>query len=320
MGKLLGKIDLMVRVLFVAIALAFVIPATGEARVHAQTASNIAIFVLFLLNGLRIDRQDILRGLGNLRFLAPLLAWIFGGMTLVGWGVSHLLAGLVPPLVAVGFLYLGTLPSTIQSATSYSMLANGNAALSVIAAALVNIAGVFVTAPLFAAIAGSAQVQVGGEVILRIGMILVLPFVIGQAIQGYLREWTTRNRHRVVWVDRFVIALAVYVAFSGAVEQDVWGRIGPLAWTAVVVAMAAMLLAGHIGAWALSAALGLPRGDRISFLFAGGQKSAAIGVPLGALLFPPEMAGLVLLPLLLYHQFQLLVAAPLATRLARSPD
>lgn len=309
----------MVRVLLVAIALAFVLPATGEARVHAQTASNIAIFVLFLLNGLRIDRRDILRGLVNWRFLAPLLAWIFGGMVLAGWGLSLAMTGLVPPLVALGFLFLGTLPSTIQSATSYSMLAGGNAALSVIAAALVNIAGVFVTAPLFAAIAGSAQVQVGTEVIVRIGLILVLPFLIGQAVQGHFRDWTARNRDRVVWVDRFVIALAVYVAFSGAVEQDVWDRIDPLAWVVVVAALVAMLLFGHAMAWLLAGALGLLPPDRISFMFAGGQKSAAIGVPLGALLFPPEVAGLVLIPLLLYHQFQLLVAAPLSTRLARFP-
>lgn len=319
MGRIFGSIDIMVRVLLVAIVLAFVLPATGEARVHAQTASNVAIFVLFLLNGLRIDRRDILRGLANLRFLAPLLAWIFGGMVLAGWGLSLAMTGLVPPLVALGFLYLGTLPSTIQSATSYSMLAGGNAALSVIAAALVNIAGVFITAPLFAAIAGSAQVQVGSEVIVRIGLILVLPFLIGQAVQDHFRDWTARNRDRVVWVDRFVIALAVYVAFSGAVEQDVWDRIGPLAWVVVVAALVAMLLFGHAVAWLLAGALGLPRADRISFMFAGGQKSAAIGVPLGALLFPPEIAGLVLIPLLLYHQFQLLVAAPLSTRLARFP-
>lgn len=319
MGRFFGKIDLMVRVLLVAIALAFIVPATGEARVHAQTASNIAIFILFLLNGLRIDRGDILRGLANLRFLAPLMAWVFGGMTLAGWGMSLVLAGWVPPLVALGFLYLGTLPSTIQSATSYSMLAGGNAALSVIAAALVNIVGVFVTAPLFAAIAGSAQVELGSEVIVRIGVILVLPFLLGQAVQGHFREWTARNQHRVVWVDRFVIALAVYVAFSGAVEQDVWDRISLLAWGVVVIALVAMLLFGHVAAWLLAGALGLPRPDQISFMFAGGQKSAAIGIPLGALLFPPEIAGLVLIPILLYHQFQLLVAAPLSSRLARFP-
>lgn len=319
MGNFLGKIDVMMRVLLVAIALAFIVPATGEARAYAQTASNIAIFVLFLLNGLRIDRADILRGLANLRFLAPLMLWIFGGMVLAGLGLSLALSGLVPPLVALGFLFLGTLPSTIQSATSYSMLAGGNAALSVIAAALVNIAGVFVTAPLFAAIAGSAQVEVGIEVIVRIGLILVLPFLIGQALQGWLRDWTLRHKQQVVWIDRFVIALAVYVAFSGAVEQNVWSKISAQAWVVVIVALAAMLALGHWGAWLLSGTLRLPRADRIAFLFAGGQKSAAIGVPLGALLFPVETAGLVLTPLLLYHQFQLLVAAPLASRLARSP-
>lgn len=317
MGRLFGNIDLMVRVLALAILLAFLLPATGEARVHAQNASNIAIFILFLLNGLRIDRAEIVRGAANLRFLVPLMLWIFGAMALIGWAVSASLAGLLPPLVALGFLFLGTLPSTVQSATSYTMLAGGNAALSVIAAALVNIAGVFITAPLFALIAGSTQAELGNTVIMRIGLILILPFLIGQAVQGWFREWITSHKQQIVWVDRLVIALAVYVAFSGAVEQDIWDRIGPMTWLLVLAGMAAMLLVGHGGAWLASGALRLPRGDRIAFLFAGGQKSAAIGVPLGALIFPVEIAGLVLLPLLLYHLFQLVVAAPLASRLAR---
>ncbi|OZA92406.1 MAG: bile acid:sodium symporter [Erythrobacter sp. 34-65-8] len=316
-GRMFGSIDLMVRVLALAILLAFLLPATGEARVHAQNASNIAIFILFLLNGLRIDRAEIVRGAANLRFLAPLMLWIFGAMALIGWVVSASLSGLVPPLVALGFLFLGTLPSTVQSATSYTMLAGGNAALSVIAAALVNIAGVFVTAPLFALIAGSVQAELGNEVIMRIGLILILPFLIGQAVQGWFREWIARRKQQIVWVDRLVIALAVYVAFSGAVEQDIWDRIQPLTWLLVLAGMAMMLLVGHGGAWLASGALGLRRADRIAFLFAGGQKSAAIGVPLGALIFPVEIAGFVLLPLLLYHLFQLVIAAPLASRLAK---
>ena len=312
MVSLLSKIDLMVRMLVIAIALAFVVPATGEARAVAQTASNIAIFVLFLLNGLRIDRGEIARGMTNLRFLLPLMGWIFGGMALVGLGLGRALDGFVPQALALGFVFLGVLPSTVQSATSYSMLAGGNAALSVIAAALVNIVGVFVTAPLFALLAGGAQAELGNEVILRIGLILVLPFVIGQALQRPVRHWITAHKATIAWVDRFVIALAVYVAFSGAVEQDVWHQIGPAAWVLTLAALALALVAGHGGAWVLSGLLHLPRADRISFLFAGAQKSAAIGVPLGAILFPPAVAGLVLLPLLLYHLFQLVIAAPLA--------
>ena len=318
MMRYLSKIDLMVRMLVIAIALAFVIPATGEARGVAQQVSNGAIFILFLLNGLRIDRAEVVRGARNWRFLAPLMVWIFGAMALAGLGLSAALEGFAPSALALGFVFLGVLPSTVQSATSYSMLAGGNAALSVLAAALVNIAGVFISAPLFAALAGTGQAELGSEVIVRIGLILVLPFLIGQAVQGWLRPLVLRDRNAAAWVDRLVIALAVYVAFSGAVEQDVWHLIGAQAWAVLLAALVLALAFGHGGAWAVSGVLGLDRPARIAFLFAGAQKSAAIGVPLGALLFPPATAGLILLPLLLYHLFQLVIAAPLATRLAAS--
>jgi sodium/bile acid cotransporter 7 len=78
-----------------------------------------------------------------------------------------------------------------------------------------------------------------------------------------------------------------------------------------------MLGFGHLGAWQLGRALGLDRPNRISMLFAGGQKSIAMGAPLATILFAPAVAGVVLLPILLYHLVQLVIAAPIAAALRR---
>ena len=128
--------DPMLRMLVTAIALAALLPATGDARGVAQAVANAAIFVLFLLNGMRIARGDIVAGLANWRFLLPLILWVFGAMAVIGLALSSLASAWLAPSVALGFLYLGVLPSTVQSATSYSSLAGGNVALSVVAAAL----------------------------------------------------------------------------------------------------------------------------------------------------------------------------------------
>ncbi|WP_197470465.1 bile acid:sodium symporter, partial [Erythrobacter sp. HI0019] len=118
--------DPMLRMLVAAIAVAALLPATGDARGGAQMVANAAIFVLFLLNGMRIARRDIVAGFANWRFLVPLVLWVFGAMALVGLALALIGQGLLAPSVALGFLYLGTLPSTVQSATSYSSLAGGN--------------------------------------------------------------------------------------------------------------------------------------------------------------------------------------------------
>lgn len=309
--------DPMIAVLLVTTTLAFVLPATGEGREIARHISNGGIFVLFLVNGMRIRRSEIARGIANWRFFAPLMLFVFGGMALAGLGFASLAAGVLPPLVALGFIYLGCLPSTIQSATSYTSLAHGNVALAVVGAALINIAGVFVSAPLFALLGGGAAGEIGSEAVIRIGLILVLPFVIGQVVQDRVIERIAAQREKIAWLDRAVIGLAVYVAFSGAVEQGLASLFAPADW-AVLVALVLVLLALALGAaWGVSGLLGLPRADRVTFLFAGSQKSVAIGAPLAAILFPASAAGFVIAPLLLYHLAQLVLAAPLATRLAR---
>lgn len=311
--------DPMIAVLVVATALAAVLPATGETRGIAQLVSNGAIFILFLVNGIRIARGEIARGLVNLRYFVPLLVWIFGVMALIGLGFMHLAEFALPPLVALGFLYFGCLPSTVQSATSYTSLAGGNVALSVVGAALINIAGVFVTAPLFALLGGGAAADIGYETVLRIGVILVLPFMIGQAVQRWTREWILMRKARIAWLDRAVIGIAVYVAFSGAVEQGLGSMFGATQWALLIGLVIAFLAVAVAGAWAAGGMLGLVRADRIAFLFAGSQKSVAIGAPMAAILFAPEVAGFVIAPLLLYHLLQLVVAAPLASRFAASP-
>jgi sodium/bile acid cotransporter 7 len=311
----LRRIDPLVRLLLLAILLASVLPVSERWRGVAQAVSNSAVFLLFLLNGLRLPRAEVIRGIGNWRFLLPLVGWCFGAMALAGWALASLVAPWLPPLVALGFVYLGTLPSTVQSATAYCSLAGGNVAHSVVAAALLNILGVVVTAPLFSLLAGSeaAAFDLGG--LQKVALILLLPFVIGQIAQNRLGHLVREHRDLTTWMDRISIAIPVYVAFSGAVREGLWSLIGPADWAVLLAAIGALLAFAFAGAWWLSGLARLDRGDRIAMLFSGAQKSIAMGAPLASVLFGPTTAGLVLLPVLVYHLLQLIVSAPLASRL-----
>ncbi len=189
----LSRIDPMVWLLVLAIALALALPVTGGARDLAQFVSNTAVFLLFFLNGLRLPRHEVVAGLGNHRLLWPLTLWCFGGMALAGWGLWQAGQGWMPPLIALGFLYLGCLPSTVQSATAYSALAGGNVASSVVAAALLNLLGVFVTAPLFSLLGGGGGAALHSDGLIKVVVILLLPFMLGQIVQGQLGGWVTRK-------------------------------------------------------------------------------------------------------------------------------
>ena len=318
LARLVGGIDPLVRLLALAIVLASLLPVTGPYRPIAEGISNGAIFVLFLLNGLRLPRAEVLRGMRHMRFLAPLALWCFGAMTLGGWALAQAgTALLLPPTVALGLLFLGALPSTVQSATAYTSLAGGNVAVSVVAAAFLNILGVFLSAPLFSLLAGSEAAAFDWAALERIALILLLPFVLGQLAQGWAGHWVRDHRLLAIWMDRTAIAIAVYVAFSAAVGQGLWQLVGLDDWAALMLLIGLFLGFGFGGAWWLGGALGLGREDRIAFLFAGAQKSIALGAPLASVLYPPAIAGLLLLPVLIYHLLQLVLSAPLATRLNR---
>lgn len=313
------RIDPMVRLLVLAMVLATAAPVSDRWAGAAQFVSNAAVFVLFLLNGLRLPRREVAAGIGKWRLLLPLTGFVYLAMPLAGWLLWQATGALLAPLLALGFLFLGTLPSTVQSATAYTSLAGGNVASSVVAAALLNIAGVFLTAPLFALLAGSGAAPFDGSGLVKVMTILLLPFILGQMLQQWLGDWVALNRQLVVWMDRGSIAIAVYVAFSSAVRQGIWTQIDPAGWAGILGGCAILLVAGYGGAWLVGRVVGLERGDRIAMTFAGAQKSIAMGAPLATVLFAPAAAGVILLPTLTYHLAQLLVAAPLAARFRR-PD
>ena len=309
--------DRFILLLLAAIALASILPVRGESAKTASLVSSAAIFLLFFLNGVRLPRDEVLHGVRNWRLQGAIFLFVFGVMPVAGLALSHLFDNLLPSALALGLLFTGILPSTVQSATAYAGLAKGNVAASVVAAALVNLVGVILAPLLFALLAQVGDAQFSGSAVGRIALILLLPFALGQIAQRWLKPWVDDHKSIATWMDRMSIAIAVYVAFSGAVVAGIWSVVRGSELALLSVALLAMLIVGFGGAWMLGGVMKLPRPDRITMLFSGAQKSIAIGAPLAATIFPPAIAGMVLLPTLAYHMIQLILSAPIASRLAK---
>ncbi|MGV1684366.1 bile acid:sodium symporter family protein [Sphingopyxis sp. NJF-3] len=308
--------DRFVPVLLATIGLASLLPVRGGAVPVAEGVSTAAIVLLFFLNGVRLPRDEVLHGIRNWKLQGGNLAFCFALMPLLGLAAQAATAPLLPATLALGFLFLGVLPSTVQSATAASSMAGGNVAASVVAAALLNLVGVIASPLLFAALAGSAG-EIHGAAALRIALILLLPFLAGQVAQRWLRPWVLAHRGAATFMDRTSIAIAVYVAFSAAVVGGIWRLLDGRELGIAFAAVAAMLALSFTGAWLLGSLLRLRRPDRVTLLFAGAQKSIAVGAPLAAALFPPATAGMVLVPILVYHMAQLILSAWIAPWLNR---
>ncbi len=306
--------DRFIPILLATIALASLLPARGAGLALVSHIANAAIFSLFFFHGLRLERQSVWDGLKHWRLQGAVLATGYALIPLLGLLLSLLLPGVIAPELWLGILFLCALPSTVQAAIASASMAGGNIAASVVAAALSNLAGVLLTPLVFAALAHVGGVTTDLSAIARIATLLLLPFVLGQAARGWLGAWAERNKVWIGRLDRTTILITVYTAFSAAVVQGLWHRLDARTLVALFAVVLMLLALAFGSSWLIGRLLGLNRADRITLFYSGAHKSLATGAPMARILFPAATAGLIVIPLMLYHQLQLMISAWLATR------
>ncbi len=311
--------DRFILLLLATVVAATLIPARGQMLVAIGWISNAAIFLLFFLHGARLSPQAVLDGAKRWRLHAAVLGFGYVAMPALMLGVSHALQGQFAPGLLLGLIFLGVLPTTVQSSIAYASMARGNIAASVIASAVSNVLGVVLAPLLLAVLASTAFGEFSLSSIGRVAMLLLLPFALGQLLRSFVLPTIQRHAKIAGMMDKLTIMLAVYTAFAEAAAQGLWQRIGPGELAALMALVLVLLLIAFAAAWGLGAALGLNREDRVTLLFSGAQKSLATGAPMARILFPPAIAGAVILPLLIYHQLQLMLSAWIAPMIAGEP-
>ena len=299
------------------VLLATLLPCRGQAAEVFEVVTNIAIALLFFLHGAKLSREAVVAGATHWRLHLTVLTSTFALFPLLGLLLRPLLAPLVTPELYLGVLFLCALPSTVQSSIAFTSIARGNVAAAICSASASSLLGIVIT-PLLVGLMLESHGQGGmswdaiGSIVLQ----LFVPFVAGQVAQRWIGGWVAKHRGLVSYVDQGSILLVVYTAFSAAVLQGLWKQVplpvlgGLLVVNAVLLAIA--LLVTRYGAHAL----GFGRADEITIVFCGSKKSLASGVPMAKVLFAGHPLGAIVLPIMLFHQIQLMTCAVLARRYA----
>jgi sodium/bile acid cotransporter 7 len=148
---------------------------------------------------------------------------------------------------------------------------------------------------------------------------LLAPFVAGQLLRPWIGAFVAAHHPTLSKFDRGTILLIVYVAFSGAVVGGVWSRLGAFDLVRLL-ALCMVLLAIVLTVTRFAArALGFDKADEIAIVFCGSKKSLASGAPIAAALLTPAAAGIAMIPLMIFHQIQLMACAVIAQRYASRP-
>ena len=312
------KVDPFLLSLIVVVAIASLLPARGLAASVFDVVAEVAIGLLFFLHGAKLSREAIVQGIGNWRLHMLVLASTFVWFPAIGLAVSELAPGWLDPLMVSGMLFLTLLPSTVQSSIAFTAVARGNVAAAVCSASLSNLLGIVVTPLLASVLIHSRAGGQGFDWHAARGIVeqLLLPFLAGHFLRPLIGKWVDRHKKILMPVDRGSILLVVYTAFSAAVVNGIWQVLGLADLTALLV-ISGIILALIIGLNAVLARLvRLPREDGIVLLFCGSKKSLASGIPMAGALFAPAQVGMVVLPVMIFHQLQLFVCAWLAARYA----
>ncbi|TAJ73872.1 MAG: bile acid:sodium symporter [Phenylobacterium sp.] len=308
----------LVLIILVAVV-ASVLPARGETAVWFGWVTKAAIALVFFLHGARLSREAVVRGLAHWRLHLLVLACTFGLFPLLALGVVALPAWITPPELAAGLIYLGCLPSTIQSSVAFVSVARGDVPAAVASASASNLLGVFLT-PLLVGVLLHAQGGVSASSFWAIVAQLLIPFVAGQLLRPWIGDWVKAKHGVLSRLDRGSILLVVYTAFSGAVVAGVWSMLSVFDLVRLLV-ICAVMLGVVLAATAFAArALGFSKEDEIAIVFCGSKKSLASGAPMAAAIFAPAVAGVALIPLMIFHQIQLMACAAIARRYAQRPD
>lgn len=307
------KPDSFTLLLLGCVLLATILPCRGQAAVAFGWATKIAITLLFFMHGAKLSREAVLGGIGAWRLHLAVSTSTFLLFPLLGLLITLLPDGVIAGDLKQGFLFLSTLPSTVQSSIAFTSIAGGNVAAAVCSASLSNIIGIFLTPLLAGLLIPGAGAAHGGtlDAIVSVATTLLLPFVVGHLSRPLIGRYVDTHKAILGRLDRGSILLVVYTAFSAAVIEGLWSHIsiGDLA-AILVVNLALLLLVLGATRWAGRALFARP--EEIVLVFCGSKKSLASGVPMAAALFTPAQVGPIILPLMLFHQIQLILCAFIA--------
>jgi sodium/bile acid cotransporter 7 len=205
----------------------------------------------------------------------------------------------------------------VQSSIAFTSIAHGNVAAALTAATLSNLLGVVVTPALLGLLLQREGQSLSTSAVEKLAVQLLLPFALGQLLRPRLGGWMTRHKKALGYVDRSSILLVVYAAFSEGVVSGVWQRISARDLWVLGLVDAGLLTVVLTVTTYVSRAPKFSRGDEITAVFCGSKKSLATGVPMASVLFAQTRVGLLVVPLIVFHQLQLMACAWLAQRYAR---
>ncbi len=312
--RIFARADRFTTGIIISVLLGLLLPCSGSVATGFDWLTNAAIVLLFYLYGVKLSRESVIAGLLHWRLQAIVFFFTFIFFPLLIPVMKPLLVWLVGPALYMGLIYVACLPSTVQSSIAFTSVAGGNVPAAVCSASVSSLLGVFLTpllVSLFFSTTNAGGAEVGLDTVITICSQILLPFILGQLSQRWLRAWVQEHKKLIGWNDQTTIWLVVYTSFSKATVSGYWTHLEGAHLLGLILACTLVLAVVQLGTYVSARLLGFQRQDRITIVFCGSKKSLAVGAPMMMAIFG-TLDNNLLLPLMVFHQVQLMACAQLA--------
>ncbi|WP_256377507.1 bile acid:sodium symporter family protein [Pontibacter sp. SGAir0037] len=303
------------------IVLAYIWPTPGiqEGPFSLSEIAHYGVALIFFFYGLRLSPEKLKAGLSTWKLhlvvqfstfiLFPLLLILLHGFFI---GTDY-------ELLWLGSFYLAALPSTVSSSVVMVSIAGGNMPAAIFNASISSLLGIFIT-PLWMSLFLTTNAEgfdiweVMGNLMLQV----LLPVVLGIVLHRFWGAYAEKHKKKLRYFDQTIILIIVYTSFCESFARNMFEDYSLLN---LLVLGASMLLLFFLVLGLIQGignVLGFSREDKVTAVFCGSKKSLVHGTVMSKVIFPDaNMVGIMLLPIMMYHALQLLVASIIAQAQAR---
>lgn len=315
------KIDSFVIAIAISIVIAYFFPQVGAADspVPMNFICSIGISFIFFFYGLNLNSDAIRDGLKNWKLHLTVQGSTFLLFPLLVLPFFPLAKDTSYEIIWLGFLFLAALPSTVSSSVVMVSLAGGNLPAAIFNASISGIIGILLTPLWMLPFINQTDVAFDfSSIYLQLITEIVIPLALGLLLRKFLGEWAQRHKRQITLFDKFIILLIIYKSFVHSFEDEIFTSVSFTQMTIMVgIVLVLFILVYALTGW-LGRVLKFNYADRITNQFCGTKKSLVHGTVFSEALFGhTSIIGILILPLMVYHAFQILIISIIATKKGR---
>ncbi|PTN10444.1 sodium/bile acid cotransporter 7 [Mangrovibacterium marinum] len=291
------------------ILLARLIPGIGHEGSFIELSLLIkgGIGLLFFFYGLKLSPENLKKDLSNwrLHLLIQLITFLVFPLLLLVF--YPFFKESEQEILWLAVFFLAALPSTVSSSVVMVSIAGGNIPSAIFNASISGVIGILLT-PAWMGIFLDQQAEAFAfsEVIRDLVIQILIPVTIGLFMHRYWGSWANRHKQRISLFDKSVILAIVYRSFSDSFTNGIFSSIPASALLVLSGGVIALFFVVFEGTKWLTGLMHFDREDRITVLFCGSKKSLVHGsVMVGVLFAGSTLGSLFLVPVMIYHAFQL---------------